>query len=260
MDDAVTSTRSTSGSGWRGTALLRPGVLAFSGSIGPTGHHAHHAVQVMTGATPLTVIDGHGVPHSGATIAVPADAGHRIAVGADDGVVIFLEPETAAGQAAHRRSATSGWVTADVLGMPGHRPLSDVVADFVRRRTPSGPAAPVEPSERHHAVESALRLLPEMVAQGPVSGTALAAEVGVSVSRLTHLFSEQVGLPLRRYVLWSRLRVAIVNVQNGADLTGAAHAAGFSDSAHLTRTTRTMFGLPPSILSRHVRWDLAGLE
>ncbi|MDO3096239.1 AraC family transcriptional regulator, partial [Mycobacteroides abscessus subsp. abscessus] len=27
-------------------------------------------------------------------------------------------------------------------------------------------------------------------------------------------------------------------------------------SAHLTRTTREMFGLPPSVLSRHVSWDL----
>lgn len=94
------------------------------------------------------------------------------------------------------------------------------------------------------------------MAAGTVSGTKLAAIVGISASRLTHLFSQQVGIPLRRYVLWSRLQLAITRVQAGDDLTGAAHGAGFADSAHLTRTTREMFGLPPSVLSRHVSWDL----
>jgi AraC-like DNA-binding protein len=76
-----------------------------------------------------------------------------------------------------------------------------------------------------------------------VRGTEVAAAVGVSVSRLTHLFTEQVGIPLRRYVLWLRLRMAITEVLAGADLTDAAHSAGFADSAHLTRTCRDMFGL-----------------
>lgn len=34
----------------------------------------------------------------------------------------------------------------------------------------------------------------------------------------------------------------------GETLADAAHAAGFADSAHLSRTARTMFGLPPSAM------------
>jgi AraC-like DNA-binding protein len=34
----------------------------------------------------------------------------------------------------------------------------------------------------------------------------------------------------------------------GESLAGAAHAAGFADAAHLTRTCRTMFGLAPSAM------------
>jgi hypothetical protein len=48
---------------WQGAALLRPGVLAFTGSIGTTDRHAHHAVQIMTAATPLTVVDDAGSRH-----------------------------------------------------------------------------------------------------------------------------------------------------------------------------------------------------
>ena len=36
---------------------------------------------------------------------------------------------------------------------------------------------------------------------------------------------------------------------NGASWTGAAHEAGFADSAHLTRTFVRMFGINPADLS-----------
>jgi AraC family transcriptional regulator len=34
----------------------------------------------------------------------------------------------------------------------------------------------------------------------------------------------------------------------GASLAEAAHASGFADSAHLARTSRRMFGIPPSLM------------
>jgi AraC-like DNA-binding protein len=32
----------------------------------------------------------------------------------------------------------------------------------------------------------------------------------------------------------------------GASMSEAAHAAGFADAAHLSRTSKKMFGFPPS--------------
>nr|WP_235734288.1 helix-turn-helix domain-containing protein [Mycolicibacterium austroafricanum] len=212
----------------------------------------------MTATTPLTVRDGHGIGHRGMKVVVPADAPHRIEVGAQEGTVVFLEPESVPGRSAHLRAVHSGWTVAPVLTSTRRRTLAAVVDELVEHLAPvlTGDGA----TPRHPAVDDALRLLPSLVAAGPVSGTGLAAQVGLSVSRLTHLFTDQVGIPLRRYVLWSRLRLAVMRVQAGDDLTGAAHGAGFADSAHLTRTTREMFGLAPSVLSRHVSWDLeAGL-
>ncbi|MEN3225128.1 MULTISPECIES: AraC family transcriptional regulator [Mycolicibacterium] len=238
---------------WGGSALLRPGVLAFTGSIGPTDAHAHHGVQIMTATTSLTVLDDHGGRHRGTEVVVPADAPHRVEIGAQEGTVVFLEPESVAGRSAHLRAVHCGWTVTAALPSTGRR-LATVVDGLIEHFVP-GPTS-VEVSQRHPAIEDALRLLPGLVAAGPVSGTQLAARVGVSTSRLTHLFTEQIGIPLRRYVLWSRLRMAITRVQAGDDLTSAAHGAGFADSAHLTRTTREMFGLAPSVLSRHVSWDL----
>lgn len=241
---------------WGGAALLRPGVLAFTGSIGSTDVHAHHAVQIITATTAFTVLDERGARHRGLKVVVPADAPHRIEVGAQEGAVVFLEPESAPGRAAHSRALGSGWIVTPVLTFTRRRALAAVVDELIAHFTPA--TGDYGTAVRHPAVDDALRLLPDLVAAGPVSGTELAALVGLSASRLTHLFTEQVGIPLRRYVLWSRLRAAINRVQAGDDLTGAAHGAGFADSAHLTRTTREMFGLPPSVLSRHVSWELDG--
>jgi AraC-like DNA-binding protein len=76
----------------------------------------------------------------------------------------------------------------------------------------------------------------------------LAAEVQVSPGRLIHLWKEQLGVPLRRYMLWLRLRHVVACVGIGKSLTEAAYEAGFADSAHLSRTFRSMFGLPLSSL------------
>ena len=246
----------TVGPRWGGAALLRAGVLAFAGSIGVTDAHAHHAVQIIAATTAFTVLDEHGARLRGTTVVVPADAPHRVEVGAEEGTVVFLDPESAPGRSAHLRAVRSGWTVTPVPSFTRRRALAIAVAELIAHLAPATAGDDVAP--RHPAIDDALRLLPDLVAAGPVSGTELAARVGISASRLTHVFTEQVGIPLRRYVLWSRLQVAITRVQGGDDLTGAAHGAGFADSAHLTRTTREMFGLPPSVLSRHVSWDLDG--
>ncbi|MCO7552415.1 MULTISPECIES: helix-turn-helix domain-containing protein [Pseudomonadaceae] len=44
----------------------------------------------------------------------------------------------------------------------------------------------------------------------------------------------------------ARAVAALQLITAGQSLTGAAHAAGFSDSAHFSRTFRSLFGLDPS--------------
>jgi AraC-like DNA-binding protein len=78
----------------------------------------------------------------------------------------------------------------------------------------------------------------------------LAAAVGLSAGRLIHLFTREMGLPIRRYILWLRLRDVLISAVAGSSLTEAAHRAGFSDSAHLSRTFRGMFGFPPSAIAQ----------
>jgi AraC-like DNA-binding protein len=85
---------------------------------------------------------------------------------------------------------------------------------------------------------------------GAPSTAELARDVDLSEGRLIRLFGSQVGVPLRRYVLWLRLRQVVFCLAAGQNLTAAAHEAGFADSAHLTRVFRDMFGVAPSQLLR----------
>ena len=76
----------------------------------------------------------------------------------------------------------------------------------------------------------------------------VAAEVGVSPSRLRALAHEEIGVPLTQLRLWSRLARAIAWLPYGSTAAAAA-AAGFSDQAHFTRTARRFLGRTPGDLS-----------
>lgn len=82
----------------------------------------------------------------------------------------------------------------------------------------------------------------------PPRTSELAKMVGLSEGRLTHLFTQEMGLSLRQYVSWLRVRHVVLVMATQGTLTRAAHEAGFADSPHLSRTFRSMFGDPPSIL------------
>jgi len=81
----------------------------------------------------------------------------------------------------------------------------------------------------------------------------LAGISGLSPSHFMHVFTESVGVPLRPYILWLRLQRAACDLIDGSSVTSAAHNAGFSDGAHLTRTFRRMLGMTPTDLALRKR-------
>ena len=62
------------------------------------------------------------------------------------------------------------------------------------------------------------------------------------------VFVEETGLPFRRWILWRRLMRSVERMATGETLTSAALRAGFSDSAHFSRTFLRMFGVQASAL------------
>lgn len=81
-----------------------------------------------------------------------------------------------------------------------------------------------------------------------ISLASLAKMASLSPDRFRHLFSEEMGLSIRRYLLWLRVRKIGYLLQKGFNLTDASHDAGFTDSAHFSKTFKQNFGISPSLV------------
>ena len=91
-----------------------------------------------------------------------------------------------------------------------------------------------------------LRALDAIDTEG-LSVAEASAQQGLSESRMTHLTTETLGAPPRVWRAWFKLQRAIREAAlGGANLTEAAHRAGFADSAHLTRTSKQLLGVRPA--------------
>ena len=73
----------------------------------------------------------------------------------------------------------------------------------------------------------------------------------LSESRFFHLFKSQLGIPVRKYILWRRLIKSIHYISQGKSLTDSAMESGFSDVAHFNRTFKNMFGTTPTDVLRN---------
>lgn len=217
--------------------------------------HSHHALQItlsLEGAFELTT-DSAAVRGPAAIVA--PDVLHQFN---GHGIVAFLfvEPESALGRSLATHLLGDAPLAAidsasAASAIPALRDAFDDEADDRIERMArdclialSGTAMPRLPDERVATMIDFARRNLDL----PISLQAAAAHVRLSAGRASHLFVEHSGLPFKSYVLWLRLRKAVEAYSGGANLTEAAHASGFSDSAHLSRTFKRMFGITAASL------------
>lgn len=91
-------------------------------------------------------------------------------------------------------------------------------------------------------------LLPLLERNQPPELSSLASMLHLSKDRLSHLFSSEIGMPIRSYIVWRRYRRALLAIQSGEKIATVAHHVGFYDHAQMSRTFLTLFGYSPSIL------------
>ena len=206
---------------WQGTLWLAPDFAILHGAAGATDRHAHYAHQLMlsTGA-PFTV-ELDGIVHTARRLLVESLRPHAIVAAPAPMLTIYAEPQRLAG-AALLAAADAG------------APTLDHVAAALQAQ----PREPLPDPRLRRALDQVDALL-----SGKVSAAAVADVAHLLLSQLERLFSAQLGLPVRRLVLWRRLRLAIRFILLGSTLTDAAHGAGFADAAHFSRTMRSLFGV-----------------
>jgi AraC-like DNA-binding protein len=225
----------------------------FVGPLDYNAPHQHGAPVFLSGlGGPFGLRIGDGPWLSCDAAMVPAGGVHELHLGLEPVLVLYVEPSAAradifaplmrdaeesggalVGRSNLRSLARALHEDPDSLNWAGEA-LDDVLgfaAPKARRTIDPRIAAAVAAIERD---------------DDPPSLTDLSKSLGLSPSRLQHLFTAEVGVPFRRYRAWTRMRRAIGEVVAGANLTGAAHAAGFADQAHFAHDFRRTFGAPAS--------------
>lgn len=239
---------------WSGAVAVVAGALCYTGTLSDARQHHHVATQVVrtfTGAFELSDAHGRRVVTSAAVIPSGHDHGIRI-LEPTSGILAFLDPSMFS-RIATDSDDVATWVAAGhqlpcwTSPLPPEQLLGQLIAT-----PPTGYTRPTA-DIWHPSVLAAVELIPRLL-PGQVRLTDVARQVALSPSRLGRLFNDQVGQSFPTYVRWARLRCAVEAVRDGASLTDAAHAAGFTDSAHANRVCHEMFGLSPSAASRDLVW------
>lgn len=229
--------------------FLYPGRLVYVGPGVDADEHAHHAFQLTVRVAGDVSFDvGAGLVPSAVTL-IPPDRPHAQRASGAVIASVYVDPESTEGRALVGAGAGQRLVTPDLDLAAVMKWRADEAWRWSSALIESVAGGVTAPSPVDGRVARALAYLRDHVDDGDVSLAAVARAAGLSTSRVSHLFTAQVGVPIRPYVLWLRLQRAAETLAEGLNLTEAAHAAGFADAAHLSRTFRRMFGIPPSAVA-----------
>ena len=234
-----------------------PPVLATRGPGGPCQWHSHHSLRFALALEgELRIRTSRQGPWSTAAGVLTApDVAHSLDAHGTNLLLVFLDPESSAGSsfrsdlAGPMRLISSAERNALIHDVMPRQILRSGAAAWAERAAETlGLPAPTVPRSIHPRVRALLSRLRNAGVEDATSLDALANAVGLSSSRLMHVFTTSVGIPLRPYLAWLRVQRAAISIVSGRPLSEAALAAGFSDAAHMSRTFRRMLGIAPSSL------------
>jgi AraC family transcriptional regulator len=228
------------------------GSLWIGRATGGAQMHAHHAIQIslaLSGSVRFRTANENWRTFE--AVWVPPDLPHAFEADADLTAQIFVAPESGEGRALIARFGATALVPLPPTEIEQHSQQLRVasagtgVPEAAARRLISALAATPATVVLDSRVERTIRFLSGRLDK-PVSLEDAAAEVHLSPGRFRHWFVQQTGQTFRSYLLWLRLQRAVEVLSGGEGATVAAHAAGFADAAHLSRTFRRMMGIAPT--------------
>jgi AraC-like DNA-binding protein len=232
----------------------------FAGPLDYNASHQHGAPVYLAGlygSFGLRVEGGRWL--SCRTAVIPAGVLHELDVGGNPLAVLYIEPDIAGVDALTPLVRNAREVGGTLVGSTGEvsllrtlyedrtstqwtgAALTDLLGFGTRRA-----ARQIDP--RVSRIVASLYARYDLRPMAEIAGSA-----GLSASRFQHLFTQQVGVPFRRYRAWHRMRAAIREIVSGSTFTRAAHAARFSDQAQFAHDFRRTFGAPASRSLSRVR-------
>ncbi len=218
--------------------------------------HSNHAFKIIISTEPISVLQGHKIIKSKALIIKPNTI-HELKSCNCLCAWIFIDPETDIGQHIHglfnnvtvlkfenvitnklinfliyslENHFTEGEIKNAVVQTLLHRDMSNSYDLIIDRR-----------------IEKVLNYI-KWSTNFDVKFAELLNLCSLSESRLIHLFKKEIGITIRQYVLWCRIKKALHGMTTNKNIKSSAKEAGFTDAAHFNRTFVSMFGINPSIL------------
>lgn len=214
--------------------------------------HQHHAVQlVITLNKPFELLcNSRTAKYTG--VIIPADLPHQIQPGEGHHITILLEPETSTARSLGNKFQLNQAPIAlpedntqrfvDGFRRSLNEPLTHHQAMSLTRQLLTDLSGPLVLAPIDGRVKQAIEILRQHQKADKFNSEIFDA-IPLSKSRLAHLFVEQTGIPMRRYLLWVKIQSVVETILSGKTLTESAQMAGFSDLAHLSRTFKNMFGI-----------------
>ena len=234
-----------------GTVTVGLERLTYVGAVAATPQHAHSTFQFL--AVPsdqVRVRNAHG-PNGleGDRWVIPPKLIHSVDEERARAVVVYVEPDSRLGVSLAlavgdpRRTALMHWRDA------GRAISRDLLAPNGR-----GVSASPSPARLSPAVEQTVRELPILMTS-KVFMVQLAGRVGLGPEQLSDLFAREVGISVRAYIRWLRLRRAVEILMQRGRIWEAARAGGFPTLRDMETEFRRAFGFVPAMTDR-IEWRI----
>ena len=218
----------------------------------PPEEHAHLALHLITAPTGIVRSRVNGTMAEGTAMLIASDVPHT-SENPGGPLLLFLFDETGADAESLKQRFLRGRDFCVLDGELARSLRSAYRGDLSEYDTRVMELMGLNGIHRREMDERISEVLEALKTTDCIDGStidALCDLVHLSQSRLSHLFKEQTGIALNRYLVFARMRKFADYYQQSGNITDACMRAGFDTPSHFAASCKRMFGISISGVKR----------